>query len=144
VNNWWHDRFRTMNYPIENLSFEDAIDNEKQRLASGKYHIRHQSYFSKGLYDKQLKRYFKFFRREQFFIYLLEEYIEYPVQIIKGICCFLDIDESFSFKNYEEKINSQTNKNLPYKTRLKLFKKYRNSILQLEKLLDRDLSIWKI
>jgi tetratricopeptide (TPR) repeat protein len=143
INNWGDQRFRKQGYPVESLNFEDALDNEIWRLANGVYHIRHQSYFSKGLYARQLNWYFKKFSEENFYIYLLEDYARNPEHILTEICKFLNVDPNFKFKGTNEKLNSQTNRAINSKTRQRLSAKYYESIEELEDLLNRDLSLWK-
>jgi hypothetical protein len=62
INNWSKDQFQNKGYPKEYLSFEEALEYEDSRLAKGTYHLRHLSYFSIGLYAKQLKWFLKNFR----------------------------------------------------------------------------------
>lgn len=143
ITNWGKNQYRKLNYPIENLSFEKAIQQEDIRLKSCKFHIRHLSYFSKGLYDIQLKRYFKLFCKSNFFIYTLEEFIEKPEYILKKLCRFLNVFEDFKFKAIDKKKNSQTIGTLSEQQRLFLYNKYRKSIENLELLIDKDLSCWK-
>ncbi len=142
VNNWWQDKYRALNYPVEGLSFEDAIDKESERLGAGNYHIRHLSYFSKGLYAEQLKRFFEVFPKDNFYIYLYEDYIASPAHILKNICTFLGVDEHFEFQGTDKVYNTQTNRIMAHSTRRKLNERYGNSIKELEDLLGRDLSVW--
>ena len=66
VNNWSARKWQARGYPVETGTFSAALVEEPARLASGEYHIRHQSYFSKGLYALQLRRFFAHFPRENF------------------------------------------------------------------------------
>ncbi len=143
VNNWAEEQWQKLNYPIEDLSFEEAIEKEEERLQSGRYHIRHQSYFSKGLYARQLKWYFEVFPKENFFIYLLEDYTADPKPILTEICRFLGVDDNFEFENLDLKMNAQTNIALSPETRARLMERYRSSIDELEAILGRDLSLWR-
>lgn len=72
VNHWHRPEFRPRGYPIENLQFMDALLSEDLRLASGEFHIRHQSYFSKGLYNRQIKRYYSVFPAKNFRFIIFE------------------------------------------------------------------------
>ena len=144
INNWNNEKFSNKGYPKEFLSFEEAIENENCRLASGNWHIRHLSYFSKGLYAKQLKWYFQKFSPKNFFIYLLEEYILNPKKIYTEIFRFLNVDPVLDFYRNDIKLNAQTNKSLSPETKERLYIKYEPSIIELETLLNRDLSVWKI
>jgi len=59
------------------------------------------------------------------------------------ICQFLGFDPNFTFKGTNEKLNSQTNHDINSKTRQILSAKYRESIEELEDLINRDLGFWK-
>ena len=59
------------------------------------------------------------------------------------ICQFLGFDPNFTFKGTNEKLNSQTNRDINSKTRQILSAKYRESIEELEDLINRDLGFWK-
>jgi len=83
-NNWHKQKYRARNYPIENLNFEEAIENETIRLSENKYHIRHLSYFKKGLYADQLEVYFKIFPQNNFYIMLLEDYAQVSHLLIRA------------------------------------------------------------
>ena len=143
VNGWAKPEHRRYNYPIENLTFEEALAAENYRLKNEPYHIRHLSYFSKGLYAEQIKRYFNHFHRDNFFIYLLEDFIENPEDVMKNLCIFLKINQEFKFKDLKSKLNSQTSGSIKHETRVLLTKLYADSISELEILLNRDLSDWK-
>jgi tetratricopeptide (TPR) repeat protein len=144
VNNWGNQKFRKLGYPVENLTFEKALQNEIWRMANDAYHIRHQSYFSKGLYAKQIKWYFKKFSKDNFYIYLLEDYAKNPENILIEICKFLDADPHFKFIQTNSKLNSQTNRAITPGRGKKLSAQYHESIEELEDLLNRDLSLWKL
>jgi len=144
INNWGNQKFRKLGYPVENLTFEEALEKEIWRMANGECHIRHQSYFSKGLYAQQLKWYFKKFSKDNFYIYLLEDYAKNPENILVKICKFLDVDPNFKFIKTNNKLNSQTNRTITSKNRQRLSAKYYESIEELEGLLNRDLSLWKV
>ncbi len=143
VNTWNDPKYRQLNYPIEEMEFLEAVASESLRLASGRFHIRHLSYFSKGLYARQLKWYFKQFPRENFYIYLLEKYAEDPESILKEICKFIAVDPEFNFVHPQQKANSQANQDLDPRIKKELFTRYLPSIIELEELLDLDLSQWK-
>lgn len=143
VNNWFEKRYKDLGYPTEVLGFEAALQQEHLRLASNEFHIRHLSYFSKGLYARQLKWYFQVFDQKNFYVYLLEEYIHTPQKVLRDLCEFLGVDSRLEFTGINKKLNSQTNLALDPLIRSKLTKKYEESIRELEVLLGRDLSVWR-
>ncbi len=80
---------------FEKLSFEEAIQQENARLKSGtREEINNFSYISRGNYDEQIERYFKYFPKENFlFINYENEFKENLSEAIKRICVFLGIDK---------------------------------------------------
>jgi len=144
VNEWSTDKYRSRGYPIERLSFVEAVKMEEERLLSGEYHIRHQSYFSKGLYAEQLRWYFQVFPRENFFIGLLEEFTAAPNAFMNEIFRFLGVTERHdSDVSVARKLNSQSDGAVRSRDRAWLLQRYLPSILDLEQLLAKDLSGWK-
>jgi hypothetical protein len=88
----------------ENLSFEDAIDREKEWLDSESnkllngmnyYSFKHQhySYLSRGIYVEQLKRWVHYFRRQNLMIIETNELYNDPACILKRLSTFLDISD---------------------------------------------------
>jgi len=142
VHNWGDLRWQQRGYPRETLSFEEALAQEPERLASGEYHIRHQSYFSKGLYAEQIKWYLEIFPPEQFYIYLLDDFISEPGRILKELCIFLDIDPGHEFRNADKRLNAQSKGMMSDATRRQLTVRYLPDIKELEQLIGRDLSAW--
>ena len=61
----------------EPLTFEEAIEQE------------HSSYVSRGIYVKQLLRWFEFFSKEQMLILKSEDFFERPVETFKVVLNFL-------------------------------------------------------
>ncbi len=58
---------------FEPLSFPEAVAAEKKRLAVSWSHRMRYSYVDRGLYSKQLKRWFQGFGRDQFLILFFED-----------------------------------------------------------------------
>jgi hypothetical protein len=144
INVWGAEQYRAAGYPIEDLSFVDAIEAEEQRLASGEYHIRHQSYFSKGLYAEQLKWYFDVFPRELFRIGLFEDFTTHPQAFMQDMFQFLGVTESSKpVPGVAERLNFQSNGTVPLEQRAWLVERFLPSIVELEELLGKDLSAWK-
>lgn len=142
LRNWGEPRWQRRGYPQETLGFEQALAQEPVRLASGEHHIRHQSYFSKGLYAEQIKWYLEVFPPEQFYIYLLEDFISEPGRVLKEICTFLDINPYHTFRNPGKRLNAQTEGAMSDATRKLLMERYLPEIKELERLIGRDLSAW--
>lgn len=78
----------------ETLSdFSEAVHDEQFRVeknwAPGWHHVSH------GFYYQQLKRYFDLFDRDQFRIYLFEDWTSDPFSLVKDIFEFIGVDSSF-------------------------------------------------
>jgi hypothetical protein len=140
-------------------------------------------YLNRGFYYASLKRYLEYFDRSQIHISLLEDLIQDPQELMRGLFGFIGVDESFtpdlSHKhNASGVIRNQllrtvwTNSNrirvamrpylpakmrhaafewvirdidrlkLPPDQRQELTEYYRQDILQLQDLIQRDLSHW--
>ena len=143
VREWYKPEYRPRGYPVEDLSFEEAIEAEPARLASGKFHIRHQSYFSKGLYDEQLDRWFERFDRSQFWIGLNEDLALRPREMLNEVSAFLGVRPFGEIP--PTRLNSMTppGAGIPIEARARLVKRYLPSIDRLEVMLARDLGAWK-
>jgi hypothetical protein len=96
----------------EELSFENALEAEADRLASEAefeleagttrfrigtgerrkhYHHRHHSYFSRGLYAEQLGRWFKQFPREQLLVLAVEDLSARRAETLRHVLDFLGV-----------------------------------------------------
>ncbi|VEP16607.1 Sulfotransferase [Hyella patelloides LEGE 07179] len=166
--------------PITN--FTEALAAEPKRINDNwgpRWHYKAQ-----GFYYQQLKPYFETFDPQQIRVYLHQDFVANPKQVLQDIFNFLEIDDSFELdlskkhnvsqiprnKTWHEFINKpnplktlvkpfiplkfRTNikkqaktKNL-YKPKLnpevrqQLIAEYQTDILQLQELINRDLSQW--
>ena len=78
---YWHELMS--GYEI--LSFEEAIRREEERLSKGTIFVKqHYSYKDRGKYVIQLKRYMKYFTRNQMLILILEELKKNPINYIEN------------------------------------------------------------
>ena len=81
---------------LENLSFEDAMDKESDRISNKKDKM-HYSYRSRGFYSEQLLAYEKYFGRENIKVLLFEEFIENTKDIVIDIANFIGLSD-FEYK----------------------------------------------
>jgi len=88
----------------ENLSFEDAIQHEMERLNSegekiynnrNYYSFNHQhfSYLSRGCYMEQLRKWYHYFSREQILILKSEDFYLDPSSVFKQVYYFLNLPD---------------------------------------------------
>jgi len=97
----------------EDLNFWDAIEAEPKRLKTEKGFL-FNSYIHRGLYSQQLKRFFKFFPKENFKFFVFEEdFIQNREKMMKELCAFMQIPFQSSLaknvqKNTTYKVKSNT------------------------------------
>jgi hypothetical protein len=166
--------------PITN--FAAALAAEPDRIKNNwgpRWHYKAQ-----GFYYQQLKPYYDTFSSQQIKIFLYEDFVSNPQQVLQDIFRFLEIDETFpldlskkhnvsqitrnktwhKFINQPNPIKSLIKPLMPLKmrqnfkqnaqtknlykpqldpqVRQQLIAEYREDILQLEQLINRDLSQW--
>ena len=76
---------------FEKKSFEEAIILEEERICKGYFEKSHYSYISRGKYSEQIKRYYKYFDKENIKIIFFEEFIQNQQSAISSIENFLNI-----------------------------------------------------
>jgi len=92
----------------ETEAFKRAIELEEKRIKLGEFHKNHFSYISRGLYAKQVKRYLKFFSRENmFFIVFEEDFLEKRKKTISNLLNFLNVDANVNL-NLDLKSNQSS------------------------------------
>lgn len=79
---------------LENKSFEEAILLEEKRICKGYFEKSHYSYISRGKYSEQIKRYYKYFNKENIKIIFFEEFIQNKKSTISSIENFLNIESN--------------------------------------------------
>ncbi|WP_013324048.1 sulfotransferase [Gloeothece verrucosa] len=70
--------------------FLAALQAESQRIQKHSPWFTH--YIQLGFYGQQLKRYYQLFSPEQIKVYLYEDFLIEPLNILKDICHFLQVD----------------------------------------------------
>jgi len=123
---------------IEKLSFEDAINAEKERLKdqtkvimNGAYSFNHQhfTYLSRGIYVDQLRVWRKFFSKNQMLILNSEDFFQNAKKTLELVIKFLNLSK-WDFSNYES-FNVSNNKLMDVSTKKKLanyFKPHNNEL----------------
>jgi len=144
VRTWGEPVYRERGYPIENLEFLEAIEAEPARLAKGEFHIRHQSYYSKGLYAEQLERWMEQYAHEQIHVLLLDDLVRNCAQTLEHVYSFLGVDPTLmEVPSASLRLNSKSIGCCPAEARRVLAPRYRDDVERLEALLGRDLSHWR-
>jgi Sulfotransferase family len=71
--------------------FSQALQEEEKRIANNWEYL--WRYKDMGFYSVQLKRYFDKFERSQIKVYLYEEFDSNPLEVLKDILKFLNVDD---------------------------------------------------
>ncbi|MHC3994937.1 sulfotransferase family protein [Thiomicrolovo sp. ZZH C-3] len=83
---------------FERLSFEAAIEKEKERLGIDTFHKSHFSYIDRGYYTCQLKRYLQFFPKENmYFVIFEEDLVQNKEETLNKLMRFLDLDQNIEY-----------------------------------------------
>ncbi len=77
----------------ENLSFEDGLLAEEDRIRRGWEYIWH--YRRAGLYTEQVERFLTLFGREQLRFYLYDDFLADPALLLSDVYEFLGVDSGF-------------------------------------------------
>ena len=93
---------------LENLSFEDALENESERIGSDFLSDMHFSYQSRGYYYRQVMRFLQYMDREQMLFLLTEDLKENPVKCTQSICRFLNVTTSYIPANANKQFHKAT------------------------------------
>ena len=136
----------------ENLTFEEAVEKENSRINGEKEKIINEknynslsywafSYISKGIYHEQLKKWFRFFPKEQFLILDTHNLNSNPQKVINQVFSFLGLPD-YKIKSDERKnVGKYEQMDLEVKKQLRKFFKPHNE--ELEKMLGIKFS-WMI
>jgi hypothetical protein len=95
----------------ENLSFEEAINREPERLWGERekmladenydsFPYRHCSYLARGIYADQLQAWMELFPKEQMLILQSEEFFAQPSMVFQTVLRFLELP-SFELRQYK-------------------------------------------
>ena len=96
----------------ETHSFEEAIQLEEERIKKDYFHKSHFSYLTRGYYTEQIKRYLKYFPKENMmFIRFEEDFVKNREKTINELCEFLGVKG----QGLDVNIKSNTGKTPRYK-----------------------------
>lgn len=86
---YWHAVTRGA---YEYLNFEEAIRQEPFRITQGFTERRRYSYLDRGKYIVQLKRFIKYFSKDQMLVLFTENLKKEPLSVLREIFLFLGVD----------------------------------------------------
>ena len=102
---YWHKRARGS----EPLEFEDAVDAEPERLATGGYDaFANYSYLDRGRYASQLRRLGQHYSREALHVMVFEHFHDDRRAGFAELCRFLGVDDGFVPPNLGQAVNRFT------------------------------------
>jgi len=139
----------TYNNGLDSLSFEEAIRQEKKRIAKpeSQFHteVKPHAYMDRGRYYKQLMEYIKYFSPAQIHIILFEDFISNTLKELKKVFKFLGVDSTFIPSGLGKIYfnNSYDNFTIKKETKTYIYNELKNDIQQLSLFLNKDLSAWK-
>jgi hypothetical protein len=140
---YWH-QFRRGH---ENLSFEEAVEREPERLAGElertvadedytSYERHHHSYLARGVYVDQLTTWMDLFPREQFLVESSEDLFDDPEAVFGRVLAFIGLPRG-RLREYE-RFNAFTQEPLDDSTRARLEEYFRPHNRRLYEFLGRD------
>jgi Sulfotransferase domain len=131
----------------EQLSFEEALAAEPERIAEDEPHLddptyrtrhhRHHSYLARGMYADQLERWFAHFPREQLLIIRSEDFLSRPAEIYADTLAFLGL-RSWRLDHFEQR-NRGSYAPIDPALRARLEEHFAEPNARLERLLGREL-----
>lgn len=134
----------------ENLSFEDAINKEKERILGlyEKMEIDQRfyskeyfwyAYLDRSIYINRLKNWFEYFPREQFLILRSEELFNNPKNTYQKVLEFLEL-KKVDLENYKTfRKGNYKKQQMNLETRKKLVEYFQPHNIELYKLLNENL-----
>lgn len=134
-----------MNYRkgFEKKSFEEAIELEKIRKEKNLLNRIRYSYVDRGFYAKQIKRYLRFFNKENMHFILFEKFISNLSDTTNEIFNFLGIKKINKIESIERNKNSLVVPPMNISTKNRLLNIYINDIHELEKIINENLINWQ-
>jgi Sulfotransferase domain len=141
---YWH----TVKSGLETLPFEEAILRETVRkdeiAGTALDEIAPFAYAERGLYHRQLSRWLSEFPRSQMKIVIFDDFVADPIGILREIAGFLEVSpdglpkRAVEIENKSVPVEAQ----IPPSTRRILIDGFREDVIALGRLLDRDLGYW--
>jgi len=93
---------------LETYNFEEALSCEKERINKNYRSNMHYSYFHRGLYHRQIKRFFKYTDKSYLLFLLTEELKNQPLECLEKCFKFLNVSLGYIPENIEQKYHPAT------------------------------------
>lgn len=124
----------------EKLSFKKAYKYEAVRINRSIKNRQIHSYFDRGLYTKQIKRFLKYFPKDQMLFIKTKNLKTNHHQVLKKTFKFIGVTSDYKIAPQE--VSAQNYPPMSKQDRSRLVAMYNKEISSLEKLLSWDLSDW--
>lgn len=139
-------------------TFEAALAEQLERGRTWNWGLE---FLEGGFYHRHLSRYYRLFAGERIRIYLFEDLVADPESLMEDLYGFLDVDPSFRPSGLSRRYNASSEPRsmrarwtglmsrararaapMSSAVRAELIEVYRTDVLELQGLIDRDLSGW--
>ncbi len=107
---YWHNLSRTR----DDLSFEDAIAAEPDRISRDRQSRHMFSYVDRGRYRHQLERLLTHIPRDRVLVETFDAFQENPRDAFAGVCRFLGIDDTYRQEQLGRAVNSSVEFRSPW------------------------------
>lgn len=87
------------------LSFEDAIEQEPERIKGDFDDKMHFSYVGRGYYYHQIKRYLDYVGRNNILVLFSEDLTASPAAVLSEVCQFLEVDPNYTPQNLQQRFH---------------------------------------
>jgi hypothetical protein len=132
-------------HQIENLSFEDALQAEPERLTSASFStsVNPYAYCQRGHYIDYIEDYLKVFDRSQLEILIFEDLVG-KAENVQRLYRWLGIDDRFKPESLAKVVNAIPQKDEDYSNAFStLALGYQDSLMRLENLLGYRIETWR-
>jgi len=102
----WSHYWNEVGKGRESLTFEEAIKKEDERISSSDFARTHLSYLNRGKYINSIKNLLKLYPENQIHIIILEEAIKQPVEVLKSLYNFLEVNPEIGLENAGKRFNN--------------------------------------
>ena len=106
INRAWSMFWNEVGKKREQLSFEEAVAQEEQRIRESAYARDHMSYVTRGFYDESIKDFFEHFDPKQVQIIFFEETVRDPKKALSNLYGFIGVNPQKGMERAEVRYNN--------------------------------------
>ncbi len=120
----------------EDLGFEQAIQQEENRIQRDFTYLRRFSYKDRGKYIEQIHRFLKYFPRKHIFFIISEQLRKEPEIILKDLYRFLGVDDNYELNGRKFRAMKGKRSKIPALSKL-LYNSFLGNFILLRKANDK-------